>query len=118
MQYTQGLKYPVSAVGGGLELAVDPAKEAVQSAIFTAIGERVLRASYGQDLEIFDLAEDLGEMAAELEEAIIASCADYEISDVSVSARSIGDDGQIFFDVFYSASSVADSLVINYLRDY
>lgn len=105
------LKYPLQVANGGLLLSDDATAEAIISAIQTRYGERILRNTYGNDLDEFTNTNDLSRLLAELEEAIINSTLDYRPLSIFLEG-SIGDFGTVSITVEYEDTERTGTITI------
>lgn len=98
-----GLKYPLEASNGGLELVTTyPAKvgQAILSALATELEERVLRPEYGLDPQDFTTISDITMILVTIRETIERGLED--LSGVTFDLRgTINDDGMVAVLISY-----------------
>ena len=104
-------KYPPEAANGKLVLSDRASSEAIISAIQTRHGERVLRNTYGNNLDEFVSINDLSSILAELHESIINSTRDYRQMSLAVGGF-IDDDGHTRITVEYDDDQRNNTLTV------
>ena len=104
-------KYPPQAANGKLILSDNATAEAISSAIQTRYGERVLRNTYGNNLDEFVVTSDLSAMLAEMQEAIIASTIAYRPLSLAVSGF-IDNEGHTNITVNYDDDERTNTLTV------
>ena len=86
--------YPLQATNGTLALSEDKEanKEAIEQVILTRKGERVLRNTFGTEVEELTTLTELGISLGSMEQDIVASTSEYQPLAIALSG-SIGDNG-------------------------
>lgn len=99
------IKYPLTAANGQLLLSGDnrASVEAITQVIQTRTAERVLRNSFGSNLDTFDLISDLSNVLATLEASIAANLSEYQPLAVGLEG-SVNDDGVVSVYIEYQDS--------------
>lgn len=95
------IKYPITAANGDLVVSDNPNVEAILSALATMQGERILRNSYGQDLDAFYTAADLDDRLLRLLADLNYSVADYPVLIADIHGT-VNDDGTIDISIYYN----------------
>jgi phage baseplate assembly protein W len=91
-----------------LKLSSDPSLDALKSCINTRQGERVLRPTYGADLDTFVTVSDIGLTTAELILTIEADMLEYQPFYTQVEST-VDDDGEADITIFYSTTETYNS---------
>jgi phage baseplate assembly protein W len=102
--------YPPQAANGRLVLSDNAAAEAIRSAIQTKLGERILRNTYGSDVDELTTATDLDVVLAQLQEAILDSCAEYLPLAITLSG-SILESGQTEIQILYNDTETITTVI-------
>lgn len=104
-------RYPPQAANGKLSVSDNATAEAITSAIQTRLGERVFRNTYGSNLDEFTVTNDLSQMLADLQEAIVSSTLTYQPLSLAVNGY-VDDDGITVVTVEYDDSQKTDTVVV------
>lgn len=104
-------KYPIQAVNGTLVLSEDSNREAILQVVQTRYGERVLRNTYGTDLDEFQVVQSLEDIAQEVEQAIIDGTEEYKPLVVAVNSN-IADDGTMYLDIEFDDDARTQNLTV------
>lgn len=94
-------KYPLQAANGKLVLSDNASAEAIMQVLQTRKGERVLRNTFGTEVEELTTIAELGTTLGTLEQDIIDATEEYQPLEVNLEG-SLYDDGSAQIQCYYS----------------